>query len=138
MQEGAVGDILLMRGDDGRGGVIRPRLRRRAGRQRDGDGWPRYDPQGELANLETWGRFGNKTRDLEWKDEEGYRSTLGVEKPHGEWNRLEIECRGASVRVQLNGIEIQRVEAVWPASGAILLQSEGSEWYVRELRVAPL
>lgn len=47
------------------------------------------------------------------------------EHPVGEWNRVVLECRGATVDVWSNGKLVNRATRVEPARGRIQLQSEG-------------
>ncbi len=49
-----------------------------------------------------------------------------AEKPVGEWNRLEIVCRGSDLRVSLNGAKVNEATGGDLTRGRIALQSEGS------------
>ena len=66
------------------------------------------------------------------------RAQKAAVKPVGEWNRVRVPCRAASIAVALNGVEIARAEKVEPASGAIGWQSEGKPIRFREIRIARL
>jgi hypothetical protein len=59
-------------------------------------------------------------------------------KPVGDWNQVRITCRGASIAVALNGVEIARAGKVEPASGAIGWQSEGKPIRFREIKMTRL
>lgn len=50
----------------------------------------------------------------------------GDEKPIGEWNHMEITCRGDEVRVKVNGKLVNHATNVSQTRGAIALQSEGT------------
>ena len=52
--------------------------------------------------------------------------TTPSEKPIGQWNALDVYCRGNTVKTQVNGVRQNLVERVSVASGAIGLQLEGS------------
>jgi hypothetical protein len=63
-------------------------------------------------------------------------------KPAGEWNKLEVECRGPKIRVTLNGAVVQNVDQSTvaaikgkPLSGYISLQCHGKPIEFRNLRL---
>ncbi len=60
------------------------------------------------------------------------------EKPPGEWNAIDVVCRGESVEVSVNGVAQNRVTACKPAAGRIGFQLEGMPYELRNLRLAPL
>jgi hypothetical protein len=69
----------------------------------------------------------------------GFRNTAGeFEKPHGEWNTLEVVVDDAIVRQYVNGILVNTGTDPFPKDGKILFQSEGAEVYFRNMRVFPL
>ncbi len=73
-----------------------------------------------------------------WRDKFGFRGEHDVEKPPGEWNRLEIICDRTRIRVELNGVRLNEAFDVFPSSGKILLQCEGSEIFFRHIELQPL
>lgn len=69
----------------------------------------------------------------------GFRDPVGeVEKPHGEWNLLELVTDGKTVRQYVNGKLVNQGTDPFPSTGKILLQSEGAEVYFRNVKVYPL
>jgi hypothetical protein len=69
----------------------------------------------------------------------GFRDPVGeVEKPHGEWNVLELVTQGNTVKQYVNGKLVNEGTDPSPASGKILFQSEGAEVYFREMKLYPL
>jgi hypothetical protein len=69
----------------------------------------------------------------------GFRDPVGeVEKPHGEWNVLELVTQGKDVKQYVNGKLANEGTDPSPASGKILLQSEGAEVYFRDIKLYPL
>ncbi len=59
-------------------------------------------------------------------------------KPVGEWNEMEVVCRGDRIECKINGKLIdQGVEAA-PARGPIGWQSEGRPISIRNIRLKPL
>jgi hypothetical protein len=60
------------------------------------------------------------------------------EKPIGEWNEMEITCRGDEVIVKVNGELVNHATKVSQTRGAIALQSEGTPIEFREIKLTPL
>jgi hypothetical protein len=69
------------------------------------------------------------------------------ERPHGEWNQLDLLCVGAEAIYLVNGHVVMRVRnPLKPTSGGyspiqqgrIALQSEGAEIYFRKIEIQPL
>jgi len=74
-----------------------------------------------------------------WSNVTGYRDPVGeVEKPHGEWNQLELVVQGDHVKQFVNGKLANEGSQAFPSSGKILFQSEGAEVYFRKLELFPL
>lgn len=136
--QGAVGDFLLIRGDGADGRLIAPRLRAEVAPGRDRDGWFSWKRGGSVVELERWGRVNGFAKSSDWRDVEDFRGPRDVEKRSGRWNRTEIECRGDTIRVILNGTVVNEASQVRPASGRILLQCEGSEIFFRRVELRPV
>ena len=69
----------------------------------------------------------------------GFRNTTGeFEKPHGEWNTLEIVADDNTVRQYVNGKLANVGTDPFPKDGRILFQSEGAEIFFRNMQVSPL
>jgi hypothetical protein len=69
----------------------------------------------------------------------GFRDPIGeVEKPHGEWNVLELVTQGNDVKQYVNGKLVNEGTDPSPGSGKILFQSEGAEVYFRDMKLYPL
>jgi hypothetical protein len=60
------------------------------------------------------------------------------EKRPGEWNEMEITCRGDEVIVKVNGDLVNRATKVSQTRGAIALQSEGAPIEYREIKLRKL
>jgi hypothetical protein len=73
-----------------------------------------------------------------WKDELGFRGPQEIEKPHGEWNTLEIIDHAGTVSISVNGIHTLTGTNCLPPSGRIMLQAEGAEVFFRRLDLYPL
>lgn len=136
--EGATGDFLLIRGTNASGTAIHPRIAFAASSRVDADGFRWFQPGGTARTLERWGRVNWREKSTAWRDHFGFRGGRDVEKPAGEWNRLEIACHGKRIAVQLNGVLVNEAFDVWPHRGRILLQCEGSEIFFRNAVVVPV
>ncbi len=64
--------------------------------------------------------------------------TDGSEKPLGEWNRMDITCRGNEILVRVNGVHVNHATNCSVTRGAIALQSEGTPIEYRNIRLTPL
>jgi hypothetical protein len=74
-----------------------------------------------------------------WRDVVGYRDPVNeVERPHGEWNDVELVVRGDTARHYVNGVLVNEGTAPFPREGKILFQSEGAEIFFRNIRLQPL
>jgi hypothetical protein len=61
-----------------------------------------------------------------------------VEKPLGEWNQYEITCKGGTIKLVINGQEVNEGTDAEITSGHILLQSEGAPIYFRNVELKPI
>lgn len=126
--EGGCGDFILV------GGKGKPRITcetRTDGKQLY------YEKGGEPVTRDS-GRINWWGRDPNWKDVLGYRGPRDVEKPTGEWNRMEVICDGDSITNIVNGVVVNVGTKSSHTSGKIQLQSEGAELFVRKFEVRPL
>jgi hypothetical protein len=133
--EGGVGDIILVGGFDDRGPRVGPHLAARAGKDRDGEDV--YDPRGEEREFAT-GRVNWYGRDVDWRDELGFRGRQDVESPYGQWTRLEVVADGDRVTNVVDGKVVNEGRRSTFTEGRIIVQSEGAEIYFRRLDLEPL
>jgi hypothetical protein len=69
----------------------------------------------------------------------GFRNGSGeFEKPHGEWNTLEMVVEDDVVLQYVNGKLVNVGTDPFPKEGQILFQSEGAEVYFRNIQLLPL
>ena len=131
--EGGTGDIILVNGyDRGSDTLIAPKLSAKVAA--NGKNW---DPNGTLKEF-TRSRIDWQYRDLGWKDVLGFRGAKDVEKPVGQWNRIEAICAGGNVTYFLNGVKVMEGQDGAFTSGRLLFQSEGAELYFRLIELHPL
>jgi len=77
-------------------------------------------------------------RDPAWKDVIGFQGKNDVDKPVGEWNRLEVVCDGDSITNIVNGYVVNAATKSSLTKGKILFQSEGAEIHFRKIEVRPI
>ena len=76
-----------------------------------------------------------------WENEWGMKHILRSqdnEKPHGEWNSIEIISDHGALRHYVNALLVNEGEYSSVRQGRILLQSEGAEVYYRNLQIQVL
>ncbi len=132
--QGAVGDFLLIRGDDSTGQLIAPELDVEVTGEMDAEGWPTYQPGGKVKRLSRWGRVNHRYKSAQWKDQIDFRVN-GDPCIHGAWNRLECRCVDRQILIFVNGFLVNKAVNVWPSHGKILLQCEGSEIFYRNMSI---
>jgi len=75
----------------------------------------------------------------EFKNVTGYRDpTNELEKPHGQWNVVELVNRDGHVWQYVNGKLANEGTDAFPMTGKILFQSEGAEIFFRRIKLYPL
>lgn len=138
VMQGAVGDLILIRGRSADGSNIPVRLSARVAPQRDREGWPTWQPDGMPITLMGTGRVNWLAKDAEWKDQWNFRGRQDCESPVDQWTRIECFCRNDTIEVRVNGQLVNRADHVFPSAGEILLQCEGSEIFFRRIELLPL
>lgn len=83
------------------------------------------------------GRIDGERRSPEWKDVLGFRTASDLERPRGQWNTLDLHCRGDRFAYWVNGVKVVEGSGALPRKGRILLQSEGAEIHFRNLTLRP-
>lgn len=134
--EGGVGDFLLVPGFDPDGTRLTPEMR--ATHTPDRDGEFVYDPKGTPRTFSNGDRINWFGRDPDWADRLGYRGARDVEKPAGQWNRLEVIVERDRITNVLNGVVVNVGTAPTYTRGKIIIQSEGAEIFVRRVDLEPL
>jgi len=129
--EGGVGDFIVV-GD----GTDKFKLTSPVSSERQGN-TPVYQPGGEPLTINK-GRINWFARDPAWKDTLGFRGAKDVDKPVGQWNKLECIVKGDSIDIYVNNILVNQAIRVTPSKGKIQVQSEGAEMFVRKLDMIPL
>lgn len=131
MIEGGTGDIIVV-GD----GTDDFSVTATVAHEKQGNSFV-YQPGGEKQTINS-GRINWIGRTPNWKDEKGFRGPYDVEKPLGEWNKLECVADGDQLTIFLNGKLINKVTRVKPRKGKIQIQSEAAEVFVRKVELLPL
>lgn len=126
--EGGTGDFIVCKGPKGLARLT-AKVAKRGGLY--------YDPAGKPMTRKA-GRINWSKRDPKWRDKKGFRGRDDVEKPVGEWNTLEVICKGDTITNALNGAVVNKATDVRPTKGKILFQSEGAEIFFRRIDLVPL
>lgn len=90
-----------------------------------GDLWLQPDAAKKLPKLTT------PAEQIDTKNKESrhffrLKTAAGVEKPVGEWNRLEVTCKGDTITVHVNGVLTNKATGSSLTKGRIGLQAEGA------------
>jgi hypothetical protein len=135
--EGGTGDILVLAPKlaDGTPLVTRVSAEAEQGAQQLWYWRPGAPRRVFAANFDFIGR---RPRDPAWKETKGVRSAGEIERPPGEWNRLEVEARGTTLRLTLNGTLVNEAFDVAPGEGKVCLQTECAEFSVRRFELLAL
>ncbi|MCF6287037.1 MAG: DUF1080 domain-containing protein, partial [Candidatus Hydrogenedentes bacterium] len=131
MIEGGTGDLLVVGDKSKTYEITAPVAEEKQGSS------PVFSPDGEPVTMNS-GRINWWGRDPNWADVKGFRGEKDVEKPVGEWNRLEVIADGGKITVLLNGIVVNRALDCKPTKGRLQIQSEGAELFVRKMQLTPL
>ncbi len=128
--EGGCGDLIMVGGGDEKPSLT---CESRVGP----DGQFYFEKGGKPVTRNT-GRYNWWGRDPAWNDVLGFRGTRDVEKPAGEWNRMEVICDGGSITNIVNGRVVNIGTGSSLKKGKIIFQSEGAEIIFRKIEIRPL
>lgn len=138
--EGGSGDILVLQGKNPDGSLIPTSLTCEVGKDRDGEAiWKKggetkaFPEDGKQNQRINW-----RDRDPDWADVKGYRGAKDIENPVGEWNRMEVICKGGDMDIYINGELVNSGTKAMPAEGYICLQTESAECWLRRFELWPL
>ena len=130
--DGGTGDMLLVGGFDRAGVRSSPEMMVAVE-----PGKKVWSPTGTLTKF-VGGRLDWQYRDPAWKDVLGFRGPRDVEKPSGQWNKIEVICRGGDVVYFFNGVKVNEGLKGSLTQGKILSQSEGAEIFYCGIELHPL
>jgi len=135
--EGGTGDFIRVGGYDEGGKRNIPTFYSTALMMRNGQ--YNYDPNGEKVRFdEKQGRTNWYGRDPDWKDVLGFRGAQDVENPVGQWNKVDIICKGDTIISMLNGKIVNKATECSMTEGRLLFQTEGAEIFFRRIELHPL
>jgi hypothetical protein len=128
--EGGCGDFIMVPGNGNKPNLT---CETRVGPDRQ-----LYFEKGGTPVTRNSGRYNWWGRDPAWKDDLGFRGARDVEKPAGEWNRMEVICDGDSITNIVNGYVVNSGTKSSLTKGKIIIQSEGAEIVFRKIEIRPL
>lgn len=135
LAQGCVGDLIPIPGKPASGAAIPVRF---TGDVVLGpDRRPRWS-EGGNPRVFTGSQLWWSRHDPDFKELLDTRGRHDVESPLGEWTRVECVCDGDRIDILVNGHLVNQCHDATPASGKILLQSEGFELFVRRFELHPL
>ena len=133
--EGGMGDIIVIASTLPDGTVLAPSVSCEIELDRDKEQrWKRGAPRQTV----TGGRVNWEKRDEDWDDRLGFRGQGDLDKPVGEWNRLEVIAKGNTLRYLFNGQVVNEAFEVTPCEGRVCIQTEAAEFLVRTFELLPL
>ncbi len=133
--QGGCGDFIVVAPAKADGAPAPLSIAAEVTKDRDGESVWR---QGGKRQTFTQGRVNWYGRDPDWKDAIGFRGPQEVEKPDGEWNRMEVICDGDRITNLVNGVVVNQAFDVVPRAGKIIIQTELAEIYFRKIELQPL
>ena len=128
--EGGCGDLLMV------GGLGKPSLTCETRVGPDRQLYYRKGRQARHPRLAAGSTGGAATRP--GRTSLGFRGRRDVEKPAGEWNRMEVVCDGDTITNIVNGFVVNVGTKSSLTHGKIQFQSEGAEILFRKIEVRPL
>lgn len=135
MIQGGTGDIILVRGHTKEGARLLPAVTATVTQNPKGEYV--WNPNG-MTRIFEGGRINWYGRDPDWKDELDFRGKQDLEKPYGQWNRLEAFCDGDTLTYFVNGTIANKATRCSLTQGKLLFQSEGAEVFFRRIELHPL
>ena len=138
LAQGCCGDLIVIRGKDAAGQEIPVRITAETEPSPDGKR-NRWKAGGELKSFPpTRGQLWWSRHDWAFEELRDTRGREDVERPLGEWTRVECVCSGDRISIFVNGQHVNEARGVFPAAGKILLQTEGFEIYFRKFELHPI
>jgi putative membrane-bound dehydrogenase-like protein len=133
--EGGTGDILVLSPKLPDGTELTTSVTAEIGTDRDKEMiWKRGEPRKTI----TARRINWEKRDVDWKDEAGFRGRDDVESRLNEWTRMEVIAKGDTLQYFVNGVLVNECFECKPSEGYIFLQTEGAEMIVKRYELYPL
>lgn len=136
LAQGCVGDLIVIRGKDGKGETIPVRLTSPV--VLGPDKRPRWREGGEPRVFTGDRQLWWSRHDPDFQELLDTRGKDDVESSTGEWTRVDCLCEQDRITIQVNGHTVNAAFDVSPSAGKILLQSEGFELFVRRFELHPL
>ena len=133
--EGGVGDFILVGGHTDDGELLRPTMKAKTRKDRDGE--TVFDANGPV-NVLSSGRINWWGRSEDWADRLGFRGPKDVESPGEAWTKLEAVVDKGRFSYYVNGTLVNEGFDCSLTEGRLLFQSEGAEIYFRRIDLEPL
>ncbi len=124
--EGGTGDFIVVGDSSDKFAITAPVAEKKQGKSY------LFQLGGTLKTI-NYGRINRYGRNPNWQDIMGVQDKSNIEKPKGEWNKLECIVIDNSISIYLNGFLVNQVFDAKPHKGRIQIQSEGAEIFFRKI-----
>jgi len=135
LAQGCEGDLIVIRGKDGKGDLIPVDIT--SDTLKAADGRTRWKKGGKKTSY-SGKQFWWSKHQVGFKELLDTRGKDDVASPLGEWTKVECICDGNRITVKINGQTVNECYSVFPAGGRILLENEKNEIYFRNFEIKPL
>lgn len=135
LAQGCEGDFIVIRGKDELGEPIRTTMASYV--EFAADKRSRWSLAGEKVAY-SGKQFWWSHHQPFFKEKLDTRGKDDLASPLGEWTKIECICKSDTIQTLVNGQVVNEAVDVWPKSGRIMLQNEGSEVYFRNIEIKPL
>jgi len=135
LAQGCAGDLIVIRGKDAAGQTVPVTLT--VDTVPGPDKRPRWK-KGGTPTVTTGKQMWWCDHDPEFKELLDTRGRWDVESPLAEWTKVEVVADGKRLQISVNDKQVNEAYDVSPASGRILLQTEGHEIFFRKFEIHPL
>ena len=135
LAQGCEGDLILIRGKTAEGQPFPATITSFV--TNGPDGKPRWNETG-TKTIYSGRQFWWSQHQPGFKELVDTRGDSDVASPLGEWTKVECLCHQGRITIKVNGVTVNECFDAIPASGKILLQSEGHEVFFRNMEIRPL
>ncbi len=135
LAQGCEGDLILIRGKTAEGQPFPATITSYV--TNGPDGKPRWNENG-TRTVYSGRQFWWSKHQPGFKELIDTRGESDVASPLGEWTKVECLCHQGRITIKVNGFVVNECFDVQPASGKILLQSEGHEVFFRNMEIRPI
>jgi len=135
LAQGCEGDFIVIRGQDAAGENLPGTITSDTIVAEDGR--TRWSPTGKKT-VYSGKQFWWSRHQVGFEERLDTRGKNDVASPLGEWTRIDCLCESDRITIKINGVPVNKCYNVFPSSGKILFENEGSEIFFRNLEIRSL